>query len=423
LVIRAEAVFLCCLWPCILRENNNSMFNEKKLNYLLIKNTFLFWVFLFSYSSLISQEIVLPGINQLEKIITNLQGKKIGVVANQSSILRESNKNQHLVDYLIQNKINIEKVFAPEHGFRGKADAGEKIKNKKDKNTGLEIISLYGKNRKPSVEKLNGIELMIFDLQDVGVRFYTYLSTLHYVMEACAENNIPLIVLDRPNPNIQYVDGPILESTYKSFVGMHPVPIVYGMTIGEYAQMINGEGWLNNKIKVELKIIPIKNYTRDTFYELPIRPSPNLPNSKAIALYPSLCLMETTVYSIGRGTELQFQIYGHPEYKYRNFSFKPRPNFGSKYPKHNNVLCYGKDLSNVPSPKKIELKWIIDAYRNFPYPDSFFLNGFNRIAGNSKLKQQLVNGTSEIEIRKSWVKDLNEFKKVREKYLIYFKEY
>ena len=423
LVIRAEAVFLCCLWPCILRENNNSMFNEKKLNYLLIKNTFLFWVFLFSYSSLISQEIVLPGINQLEKIITNLQGKKIGVVANQSSILRESNKNQHLVDYLIQNKINIEKVFAPEHGFRGKADAGEKIKNKKDKNTGLEIISLYGKNRKPSVEKLNGIELMIFDLQDVGVRFYTYLSTLHYVMEACAENNIPLIVLDRPNPNIQYVDGPILESTYKSFVGMHPVPIVYGMTIGEYAQMINGEGWLNNKIKVELKIIPIKNYTRDTFYELPIRPSPNLPNSKAIALYPSLCLMETTVYSIGRGTELQFQIYGHPEYKYRNFSFKPRPNFGSKYPKHNNVLCYGKDLSNVPSPKKIELKWIIDAYRNFPYPDSFFLDGFNRIAGNSKLKQQLVNGTSEIEIRKSWVKDLNEFKKVREKYLIYVKEY
>ena len=420
LVIRAEAVFLCCLWPCILRENNNSIFNEKKLNYLLIKNTFLFWVFLFSYSSSISQEIVLPGINQLETIITNLQGKKIGVVANQSSILRESNKNQHLVDYLIQNKINIEKVFAPEHGFRGKADAGEKIKNKKDKNTGLEIISLYGKNRKPSVEKLNGIELMIFDLQDVGVRFYTYLSTLHYVMEACAENNIPLIVLDRPNPNIQYVDGPILESTYKSFVGMHPVPIVYGMTIGEYAQMINGEGWLNNKIKVELKIIPIKNYTRDTFYELPIRPSPNLPNSKAIALYPSLCLMETTVYSIGRGTELQFQIYGHPEYKYRNFSFKPRPNFGSKYPKHNNVLCYGKDLSNVPSPKKIELKWIIDAYRNFPYPDSFFLNGFNRIAGNSKLKQQLINGTSEIEIRESWVKDLNLFKKVREKYLIYF---
>ena len=418
--IRAEAVFLCCLWPCILRENNNSMFNEKKLNYLLIKNTFLFWVFLFSYSSLISQEIVLPGINQLEKIITNLQGKKIGVVANQSSILRESNKNQHLVDYLIQNKINIEKVFAPEHGFRGKADAGEKIKNKKDKNTGLEIISLYGKNRKPSVEKLNGIELMIFDLQDVGVRFYTYLSTLHYVMEACAENNIPLIVLDRPNPNIQYVDGPILESTYKSFVGMHPVPIVYGMTIGEYAQMINGEGWLNNKIKVELKIIPIKNYTRDTFYELPIRPSPNLPNSKAIALYPSLCLMETTVYSIGRGTELQFQIYGHPEYKYRNFSFKPRPNFGSKYPKHNNIFCYGRDLSNVPSPKKLELKWIIDAYRNFPYPDSFFLNGFNRIAGNSKLKLQLIKGVSEKEIRKSWINDLQKFKKVREKYLIYF---
>lgn len=386
----------------------------------MIKNTFLFCVFLLSYFSSNSQEIVLPGINQLETIITNLQEKKIGVVANQASILRESNKDQHLVDYLIQNKIEIEKVFAPEHGFRGIADAGEKIKTEKDKNTGLEIISLYGKNRKPSVEKLKGIELMIFDLQDVGVRFYTYLSTLHYVMEACAESNIPLIVLDRPNPNIQYVDGPILESSYKSFVGMHPVPIVYGMTIGEYAQMINGEGWLNNKIKVELKIIPIKNYTRDTFYELPIRPSPNLPNSKAIELYPSLCLMEPTVYSIGRGTELQFQIYGHPEYKNKGFYFKPRPNFGSKYPKHQNVLCYGKDLSNVSSPTKIELKWIIDAYQNFPHPDSFFLNGFNRIAGNSKLKQQLIKGASEIEIRKSWEKDLNKFKKVREKYLIYF---
>ena len=393
---------------------------KKKLKYYYIKNTFLFFVLSLSFINSIGQEIVLPGINQLESQIPNLRGKKIGIVAHQASIISNANKNQHLVDYLIQNKIDIEKVFAPEHGFRGKADAGEKIKNKKDKNTGLEIISLYGKNRKPSVEKLNGIELMIFDLQDVGVRFYTYLSTLHYVMEACAENNIPLIVLDRPNPNIQYVDGPILESTYKSFVGMHPVPIVYGMTIGEYAQMINGEGWLNNNIKVELKIIPIKNYTRDKFYELPIRPSPNLPNSKAIALYPSLCLMEPTVYSIGRGTELQFQIYGHPEYKNKGFYFKPRPNFGSKYPKHNNVLCYGKDLSNVPSPKKIELKWIIDAYRNFPYPDSFFLNGFNRIAGNSKLKQQLINGTSEIEIRKSWAKDLNKFKKIREKYLIYF---
>ncbi len=378
---------------------------KKKLNYFLIKNTFLFCVFLLSYFSSISQEIVLPGINQLETIITNLQGKKIGVVANQASILRESNKNQHLVDYLIKNKIEIEKVFAPEHGFRGIADAGEKIKTEKDKNTGLEIISLYGKNRKPSIEKLNGIELMIFDLQDVGVRFYTYLSTLHYVMEACAENNIPLIVLDRPNPNIQYVDGPILESTYKSFVGMHPVPIVYGMTIGEYAQMINGEGWLNNKIKVDLKIIPIKNYTRDTFYELPIRPSPNLPNSKAIELYPSLCLMEPTVYSIGRGTELQFQIYGHPEYKNKGFYFKPRPNFGSKYPKHQNVLCYGKDLSNVSSPTKIELKWIIDAYQNFPHPDSFFL--CDVIA-------------STYGILKSREKNLNKFKKVREKYLIYF---
>ncbi len=393
---------------------------KKKFNYFFIKNTFLFYVLSFSFFTSFGQEIVLPGINQLESLIPDLQGKKIGIVAHQASILKNSNKDQHLVDYLIQNRIEIEKVFAPEHGFRGKADAGEKIKTEKDKKTGLKIVSLYGKNRKPTVEKLNGIELMIFDLQDVGVRFYTYLSTLHYVMEACAENNIPLIVLDRPNPNIHYVDGPLLESSYKSFVGMHPVPIVYGMTIGEYAQMINGEGWLNNEIKVKLKIIPIKNYTRKTSYELPIRPSPNLPNSKAIALYPSLCLIEPTVYSIGRGTELQFQIYGHPVYKNKDFYFKPKPNFGSKYPKHNNILCYGRDLSNVPSPKKIELKWIIDAYRNFPYPDSFFLNGFNRIAGNSKLKLQLIKGVSEKEIRKSWINDLQKFKKVREKYLIYF---
>ena len=392
---------------------------KKKFNYFFIKNTFLFCVLSLCFFTSLCQEVVLPGINQLEGLIPDLHGKKIGIVAHQASTLANSYKNQHLVDYLIKNRIEIEKVFAPEHGFRGKADAGEKIKTEIDKKTGLRIISLYGKNKKPSVEKLNGIELMIFDLQDVGVRFYTYLSTLHFVMEACAENNIPLIVLDRPNPNIHYVDGPVLEFQHKSFVGMHPVPIVYGMTIGEYAQMINGEGWLKNEIKVKLKIIPIKNYTRKTSYELPIRPSPNLPNSKAIALYPSLCLMEPTVYSIGRGTELQFQIYGHPKYKNKDFYSQPKPNFGSKYPKHSNSICYGKDLSSVPSPKKIELEWIIDAYQNFPYPDSFFLNGFNRIAGNSKLKQQLINGTNEIEIRKSWVKDLNEFKKVREKYLIY----
>ena len=350
----------------------------------------------------------------------NLTGKKIGVVAHQASLFSDSYKNQHLVDFLLQNEIDVEKVFAPEHGFRGKADAGEKIKTEKDKKTGLKIISLYGKNRKPSVEQLKGIEIMIFDLQDVGVRFYTYLSTLHYVMEACAESNISLLVLDRPNPNIHYIDGPLLEPSFKSFVGMHPVPIVYGMTIGEYAKMINGEGWLKNKIKVKLNIIPVKNYSRKTSYDLPIRPSPNLPNSKAIALYPSLCLMEPTVYSVGRGTDHQFQIYGHPEFKKKKFYFKPSPNFGSKFPKHKNVICYGKDLSNEPLPKKIELKWIIDAYKNFPYPDSFFLNGFNHIAGNSKLKQQLISGISEKEIRKSWVKDLERFKLIREKYLIYF---
>ena len=385
----------------------------------IIKSTLLFSVFTFSNGRIIGQMKISPGAESFKIYLPMLEDKKVGVVAHQASLLFNKIENQHLVDFLVKNEVDVKKIFAPEHGFRGKADAGEKIRDYYDDKTGIPIISLYGKNKKPSKENLKDIDIVIFDLQDVGVRFYTYISTLHYVMQSCAELKIPVIVLDRPNPNLHYIDGPVLEKAYTSFLGMHPVPIVYGMTIGEYALMINGEGWLENGLVTELKIVPIQKYSRNSKYELPKRPSPNLPNSQSIALYPSLCLLEPTVISIGRGTENQFQIFGHPELKITDYSFKPLPNFGSKNPKHNGIVCYGKNLSKVPKPKKIELKWIIEAYKYFPNRNDFFLQGFNFIAGNDKLKQQLISFSSENEIRKSWEPDLELFKKIRKKYLIY----
>ena len=384
-----------------------------------VKSTFLFFVFAFGQNNIVGQTRISPGSESSKVYLPRLKNKKVGVVAHQASLLFNKSNNQHLVDFLKENDIEIEKIFAPEHGFRGKADNGEKIGDYYDNETGVPIISLYGKNKKPSKENLKNLDIVIFDLQDVGVRFYTYISTLHYVMEACAEMKIPVIVLDRPNPNLHYIDGPVLEEEYSSFIGMHPVPIVYGMTIGEYALMINGEGWLKNDLVAELEIIPIKNYTRKSVYDLPKRPSPNLPNSQSIALYPSLCLLEQTVISIGRGTEKQFQIFGHPKLKINNYTFKPLPNFGSKNPKHNGIVCYGKNLSKVPKPKKIELKWIIEAYKYFPNKNGFFLKGFNLIAGNEKLKQQLISFSGEDKIRKSWEPELELFKKIRKKYLIY----
>ena len=388
------------------------------LNFKHLKNTFLFWLVLSLYS-LPNRAQILTGAENTEGYLFELKGKKIGVVANQASLILTSYKQKHLVDLLLENKIDIKCVFAPEHGFRGIADAGEKIDDDKDPLTHLPIYSLYGKNRKPSQEQLKGIELIVFDLQDVGVRFFTYLSTLHYVMEACAEQNIPVIVLDRPNPNSHYIDGPVLNHENSSFVGMHPVPIVYGMTIGEYAKMINGEGWLSNGISCDLKVIPIQNYTHKTPYELIIRPSPNLPNAQAIALYPSLCLLEQTVISIGRGTNKQFQIYGHPSFPKNQFSFTPKPNFGAKNPKQNGTLCYGVDLTKTKKPDRVELKWLIDAYTNFPEKNGFFLKGFNRISGVNDLKMQIKQQISESEIRKTWSQDLEKFKKIRAKYLIY----
>jgi len=382
------------------------------------KNTFLFWLLLVAAIGMVRAQVI-PGAENTTSYINKLRGKKIGLVAHQASIVKTPAGTKHLVDVLLEKGIRLQGVFAPEHGFRGTADAGEKIKDGKDAETGLSIYSLYGENRKPKPEQLQEVELMVFDLQDVGVRFFTYLSTLHYIMEACAEQGIPLLVLDRPNPNTHYIDGPVLEAAHKSFVGMHPVPIVYGMTIGEYAQMINGEKWLAKGLQCQLEVIPIKNYTHQTPYELQIRPSPNLPNAQAIALYPSLCLLEPTVISIGRGTDTQFQIYGHPDFKGYDYRFTPAPNFGSKNPKFNGELCFGKNLTEAPKPTQIELKWLIDAYSNFPDKAAFFLKGFERISGVSSLKTQLQAGKNETEIRQTWAEDLAEFHRIRSQYLIY----
>jgi len=345
-----------------------------------------------------------------------LKGKNVGIVTNQTGIL--SNKT-HLVDFLLEKNINLQKIFAPEHGFRGSADAGEHVIDGKDSKTGLPIVSLYGDNKKPKPEQLKGIDVMLFDLQDVGVRFYTYISSLHYIMEACAENNVELIVLDRPNPNGSIVDGPILEKENSSFVGMHVIPLLHGMTIGEYAQMIDGEKWLKNGIQCSLKVIPCLNYKREMSYSLPVKPSPNLPNDQSINLYASLCLFEGTTISVGRGTEMQFQIYGSPYLPKSSFSFTPKPNFGAKDPVYNGKLCYGENLTTIPKVSNLELKWLMKAYNETPDKTKFFNPFFTKLAGTKKLQQQIEAGIPEFEIRKSWEKGLNDFKTMRKKYLIY----
>ena len=345
-----------------------------------------------------------------------LKDKKIGIITNQTGILSDKT---HLVDFLLSKKINVQKIYAPEHGFRGTADAGELIKDGKDTKTGLPIISLYGNNKKPKPEQLAEIDVMVFDLQDVGARFYTYISSLHYIMEACAENNIPLIVLDRPNPNGSIVDGPILEKEHTSFVGMHQIPLLHGMTIGEYAKMINGEKWLKNGVECKLTVIPCLNYNREMVYSLPVKPSPNLPNDQSINLYASLCLFEGTNVSSGRGTEMQFQIYGSPFLPKSSFSFTPMPNFGAKDPMHNGKLCYGEDLTKIEKVKQLELKWLIKAYNTTSDKSKFFNDFFVKLAGTKKLREQIEAGVSESEIRKSWEKGLNDFKTMRRNYLIY----
>ena len=382
------------------------------------KNTLLLFVFIFSFLSSFCQNRILVGADQHEKYIPLLENKKIGVVAHKASILNRP-KKIHLVDFLINQNINIKSIFAPEHGFYGKASDGQIINDIKDKSTGLKIISLYGKTKKPIPKDLKNIEIIVFDLQDVGARFYTYLSTLHFVMQACAENDIPIIILDRPNPNGHYVDGPVLDLKFQTFVGMHPVPIVHGMTLGEYAQMINGEEWLGENLKCKLQIVKIQNYTHNTRYILPVRPSPNLPNNQSILLYPSLCLLEPTSISVGRGTEKQFQIYGHPNFPKSKFTFKPSPNFGSKTPKWDGSLCNGVSLEEIKVSDQLDLNWLIDAYDKLPKKYFFFKDSFERIAGTDKLREQIINKVSINDIRRSWEAELTNFKKIRKKYLIY----
>ena len=330
----------------------------------------------------------------------------------------------HLVDTLKSSGFDLRAIFAPEHGFRDLADAGDHIEDGKDASTGIPIISLYGGHFKPLPEDLEGISVVLFDIQDVGVRFYTYISTLHYVMEACAENNVDCIVLDRPNPNGFYVDGNILDTAHRSFVGMHPVPIVHGMTIGEYAQMINGEGWLKDGVRCRLTVIPCRNYTHQTYYELPVRPSPNLPNQNSVYLYPSTCFFEGTTLSLGRGTSFPFQVYGSPKLPDSGFSFTPESVSGARNPPLLGQLCHGTDLRNaladgiVPSPE-INLGWVIDAWNKYPDKDDFFTPYFDVLAGGPVIREQIVSGMSAVEIRETWMSGLESFKLIREKYLLY----
>ena len=362
------------------------------------------------------------GANQTDLYLPLLKGKRVGIVANPSSVIfKKDDTYTHLVDSLLSLNIKIGKVFSPEHGFRGTADAGESVKDGVDTKTGLPIISLYGNHKKPTPEDLQGIDVMMFDLQDVGVRFYTYISTLHYVMEACAEANIHLIILDRPNPNGSYVDGPTLEPVNQSFLGMHPIPLVHGMTIGEYAQMINGEKWLKNSIQCKITVIPMANYNHNLTYSLPIRPSPNLPNDQSIKLYPSLGLFEGTNINAGRGTEFQFQRYGAPflDKSVFKFSYTPVENFGAKNPKHKGNLCYGEDLENE-NAQGVALKWLIKAYQNATDKSKVFNTAnFTSHAGTDKLQKQIEAGMTESDIKATWQNDLEAFKTIRKKYLIY----
>ena len=393
-----------------------------------IQNLIIF-IFLLTQSTLSSNSSdksnIIVGANQISKYENLIKNKRIGIVANHTSVIfKKNNKYIHLVDSLIKLNHNIKKIFAPEHGFRGTEPNGADIEDEIDELTGIEIISLHGKNRKyGEIEdnSLKDIDILIFDIQDVGVRFYTHISTLHYVMQASARNNIPLIILDRPNPNAHYIDGPVLDLKNKSFVGMHKVPVVYGLTIGEYGKMINGEGWLEDELKSNLYIVELLNYNRNIEYDLPIIPSPNLPNKRSINLYPSLCLFEGTNVSVGRGTNLQFQVYGSPylDEKINNFSFIPKKNNGSQIPKHENKICFGKNLKEVKRLNRLTIKFLIDAYKDSDNKEMFFNNYFIKLVGVDNLRNQIVNGHNENEIRKSWKKDLEKFKLIRNKYLIY----
>jgi uncharacterized protein YbbC (DUF1343 family) len=367
-------------------------------------------------------EDIVVGAARTSEYLPLLKGKRVALVVNPTSTIG----TKHLVDSLLSLKINIKKIFAPEHGFRGEGEAGEKIKDGKDSKTGLPIFSLHGKKNKPDVADLADIDILIFDIQDVGVRFYTYISTLHYCMEACAENNKMLLIFDRPNPNGHYVDGPVLDPKFKSFVGLDPLPVVHGLTLGEYAMMANGEGFLDKKIKCNTQIIKCLNYTHDKFFEVKIAPSPNLKTMRSIYLYPSICYFEGTNVSLGRGTETPFEIIGYPNNPQGTFTFTPMPNAGSKTPPLNGELCKGFSFSNeniekMQSVKQLNINYLIDFYKNYPDKTKYFLsnNFIDKLAGNDQLRQMILAGKSEAEIRATWQNDLEKYKTMRKKYLIY----
>jgi len=372
--------------------------------------------------SIIVQEKIEPiivGAEQFDLYLDEIKDKNIALVVNQTSMVG----NTHLVDTLLSMGINIKKIFAPEHGFRGNIDRGKHVDSNIDEKTGIPIISMFGQNRRPQNEQLTDVDIIIFDIQDVGARFYTYISSMHEVMEACVENDKKLIVLDRPNPTGDYVDGPVREDSYKSFVGMHSIPIVHGLTVGELAKMINGEGWLTNNSVCNLTVVPVKNYTHQMLYSLPIKPSPNLPNDVSIRLYPSLCFFEATNFSIGRGTEFPFQVIGYPDSIYGSFNFIPQDIEGVQTnPIQEGKMCFGIDLRNQPLKEtKFTLKYVIEFYNKSKEKEDFFArsNWFNLLAGNSTLQEQIKQGLSEEEIRNSWKSDLDNYKQMREKYLIY----
>jgi len=378
-------------------------------------------VFLLSLQLAYAQAPVITGAARTEAYLPLLRNKRVALLVNQTATIGAT----HLVDSLLKLHIKIQKIFSPEHGFRGNADAGEKVGNSVDQRTGLPIVSLYGKHRKADAADLRDVDILIYDIQDVGTRFYTYISSLQELMESAAENNKPLIVLDRPNPNGHYVDGPVLDTAFRSFVGMQPVPLVHGMTVGEYACMLNGEQWLSHGLQCKLTVISCLQYTHHTFYELPVRPSPNLPNMASIYLYPSICLFEGTPLSLGRGTDKPFQVFGSPLFPKNLYTFTPRSMPGAKEPPLKDQLCYGYDLSGdtksvlQQTGNQLQLKWVIQAYQLYPQQDKFFTPFFNKLAGNNTLMQQIKDGKSEQEIRQSWEPALSRFKTLRKKYLLY----
>ncbi|MEO1054411.1 MAG: DUF1343 domain-containing protein [Bacteroidota bacterium] len=361
------------------------------------------------------EKSIVVGAERMDLYLTDLKDKRIALVVNQTSMV----KDVHLVDTLLSRGIDIVKVFSPEHGFRGTADAGEAVSSGIDPTTKLPLVSLYGKNKKPTAEQLSDVDVVIFDIQDVGTRFYTYISTMHYVMETCAEQDKSVIVLDRPNPNGMYVDGPVLEPEHSSFVGLHPIPIVHGLTVGELAKMINGEGWLKDGLTCQLKVIENEHYNHSSEYSLPIKPSPNLPNDEAIALYPSLCLFEGTIVSVGRGTPHPFQVIGHPTRGLGAYTFKPASNAGASRPKYESELCYGKSFVKSKIKRELNLGYLINSYKLLSKNGDFFNNYFVKLAGTSDLRKQIESGVSEPDIRESWQGKLTQYKTIRKKYLLY----